>query len=155
MRFFISLLCLSLYGISYGDQTSKVLEANYAMLGVNGIIYLDSRENASKYLDKVFNDSWFKQNFKIRKPVVVKEPKDYKLTSTIGSNVANGRGTISVPDRGCYNFNILHEVAHHIRPNGQHEREFTKMYLILLEHLANPIVAKELKTAYKRLGVEF
>ncbi len=155
MKIFISLLCVSLYGISYGNQTSKVYEADAALVGVNGIIYLDSRKNASKYLDKVFNDSWFKQNFKIRKPVVVKEPKDFKLNSTIGSNVANGRGTISVPDRGCYNFNILHEVAHHIRPNGQHEREFTKMYLILIDHFTNPNVAKELKSNYKRFGVEF
>ena len=151
----VSLLCVSLYGVAYGNQTSKVYEADALLVGVNGIIYLDSREKASKYLDKIYNDAWFKNNFKIRKPVVVKEFTDYKLTSTIGSNVANGRGTISVPDRGCYNFSILHEVAHHIRPNGEHEREFTKMYLILIEHFTNPNVAKELKSNYRRFGVQF
>ena len=30
-----------------------------------------------------------------------------------------------------------------------------KMYLILIEHFTNPNVAKELKSNYKRLGVEF
>ena len=155
MKLCISLLCLSLYGVSYGDQTGKVYEADHALVGVNGIYFIEGRENAKKYLDKIFNDVWFKQNFKIRKPVVVREANNYKLTSTIGSTIANGRGTISVPDGGCYNFNIIHEVAHHIRPHGQHEKEFTKMYLILIEHFTNPNVAKELRNNYKRFGVQF
>ena len=155
MRFFISLLCLSLYGISYGDQTSKVLEANYAMLGVNGVYFIEGRDKAEKFLDKIFNDPWFKKNFKIKKPVVIKSASNSSLSANVGKDVANGRGTIAIPDRGCYNFNVIHEVAHHVAPHCQHEKEFTKMYLILLEHFANPNVAKELKTAYKRLGVQF
>jgi len=155
MKVCISLLCISLCGITYGEQTSKVYEADHALVGVNGIFFLDSREDASKYLDKIFNDIWFKQNFKIKKPVVIRETNNYKLTSTIGSTVANGRGTISVPDGGCYNFNVIHEVAHHIRPHGQHEKEFTKMYLILIEHFTNANVANELRNNYKRFGVQF
>ena len=155
MKVCISLLCISLCGVSYGEQKAKVYEADHALVGVNGIFFLDSREDASKYLDKIFNDVWFKQNFKIKKPVVIREINNYKLTSTIGSTVANGRGTISVPDGGCYNFNVIHEVAHHIRPHEQHEKEFTKMYLILIEHFTNANVANELRNNYKRFGVQF
>ena len=54
MRFFISLLCVSLYGISYGDQTSKVYDANYAMLGVNGVYFIEGRDKAEKFLEKIF-----------------------------------------------------------------------------------------------------
>ena len=155
MKVCISLLCISLCGITYGEQTSKVYEADHALVGVNGIHFIKGREGAKKYLDKIFNDAWFKKNFNIKKPVVVREANNYKLTSTIGSTVANGRGTISVPDGGCYNFNVIHEVAHHIRPHEQHEKEFTKMYLILIEHFTNANVAKELKKSYKRFGVQF
>lgn len=156
MKVCISLLCVSLIGITaYGNQTSKVLEANYAMLGVNGVYFIEGRDKAEKFLDKIFNDPWFKKNFKIKKPVVIKSASNSTLYANVGKDVANGRGTIAIPDRGCYNFNVIHEVAHHVAPHCQHEREFTKMYLILLEHLANPIVAKELKAAYKRLGVQF
>lgn len=143
------------FGNVCGDQTSKVYEADFALVGVKGIFFIEGRDNAKKYLDKIFNDSWFKQNYKIRKPVVIREPRDYLLESGIGSTIAGGRGTISVPDKGCYNFNMIHEVAHHIRPHGQHEREFTKMYLILIEHFTNPNVANELRKNYKRFGVQF
>ena len=153
MRLLLISLCLC--GFAYGEQTGKVYEADYALVGVKGIFYIKSREKASEYLDKIFNDAWFKKNYKIRKPVIIREPRERILESGIGSGIAGGRGTISVPDAGCYNFNIIHEVAHHLRPHGQHEREFTKMYLILIEHFTNPNVANELRKSYKRFGVQF
>ena len=153
IRIFFASLIVS--GVVFGYQTGKVYEADYALLDLKGIHFIQGRDKAGKYLNKVFNDPWFKKNYNIKKPLIIREESNSKLTSAIGPTVANGNGTISVPDRGCFNFNILHEVAHHIKPQGAHEKEFTKMYLILIDHFVNPEAANELRKSFKRLGVQY
>lgn len=152
MRIGISLLLVVVCGLVYGDQTGRVYEADYALVDIKGCYFINGRADVQKYMDKVFKDEWFKKRYKLKKPAIIRHDDNNRVTSTI---MPNQRGTIAVPDRGCFNFNVLHEIAHHIDPSSAHEKNFVKLYLILVDHYINPSAGNELRKSYKRLGVNF
>ena len=116
-----------------------------------GSVFLKDREEARKYLNKVFRDEWFKKNFRINKPQLIKSDRaDWAYSVISGAG-----GKIAVPDTGLWNWCILHEIAHHIVPNDNNGKNFAKKELLLIEHFLNSNAADALRKSFKKNNIKF
>ena len=133
------------------NQTNQLYQAERVLMDQKGSVFLKNRGEVNRYLNNIFADSWFKKNFKIQKPQLIKSDKpDWAFSVLSGAG-----GKIAVPDSGCWNWVILHEVAHHIVPNDNHGRNFAKVELILIEHFLNSGASNALRQSFKKNNVKF
>jgi len=144
------LLFLVFVGNVYGNQTKNLYDAEAVLVNKKGIYFMN-RSDAARFLNVIFEDQWFKSRYNIKMPIVVRSEREGWAYSVIG----NGVGKIAIPDKGCWNYNVLHELAHHLTPKNSHEKEFAKTEIILIEHFINANAAKALRKSFKEKGVQF
>jgi putative metallohydrolase (TIGR04338 family) len=147
----LMILGLVLICLVGADQTSTVYLSERVLMEQKSSRFLNSRREAEIYLNEVFNDVWFRNNFKINKPQVIRSERDNWAYSVLSNN----GGRIAIPDKGCWNWNVLHEVAHHIVPKGEHGKDFINVELLLVEHFLNMKAANALRKSFKRNGLNF
>lgn len=144
MIFLISL------AIGFNDS-SNFYVSERVLMEQKGSVFLKDREEARKYLNKIFKDEWFKRNFKINKPMLIESNRPDWAYSVLGGSV----GKIAVPNSGIWNWCILHEVAHHITPHDNHGKNFAKVELLLIEHFLNPSAAESLRKSFNKNKIKF
>lgn len=144
MIFLISLV------INFNDQTNFYVSER-VLMEQRGSVFLKSRAEANNYLNNIFRDEWFRNNFKIKKPILIESSRPDWAYSVIGGSV----GKIAVPNTGIWNWCILHEVAHHIVPNDNHGKDFAKVELLLIEHFINVEAANALRKSFRKNKIKF
>jgi putative metallohydrolase (TIGR04338 family) len=144
-------LLLVLICLAGADQTSSVYLSERVLMEQKSSRFLNSRREAEIYLNEIFNDVWFRNNFKINRPQVIRSERDNWAYSVLSNN----GGRIAIPDKGCWNWNVLHEVAHHIVPKAEHGKDFINVELLLVEHFLNMKAANALRKSFRRNGLNF
>jgi len=133
------------------NPANRVYDSETVLTQQKGCVFLKNRAEVKKYMDKVFSDPWFNKNFKLARPQLIRSDRPDVAFSVIGVKVPK----IAVPDTGCWNWCVLHEIAHHLAPNTDHGKSFTKIELILIEHFLNPSAANALRQSFIRNNVKF
>ena len=133
------------------DQASILYKSERVLMKQKGSVFLKNRKETAAYLNQVFNDPWFNNNFKIQKPQLIKSDKPDWAYSVIGTGIRK----IAVPDTGLWNWCVLHEIAHHIVPHGNHGKNFAHIELLLIEHFLNKEAAHNLRISFQENGVKF
>jgi cytochrome b subunit of formate dehydrogenase len=152
MRLFVLIfLILFICGAGKYDQTNQLYSAETVLINQKGSVFLKTRKEVVNYLNFVFNDSWFVSNFKISKPIIIKS----EMPNWAYSIISGSGNRIAVPDTGCWNFNLLHEIAHLATPHANHNKNFAKVELLLIEHFMSTNAANTLKESFKKNNVKF
>lgn len=141
----ILLIALGLFGY---EQTWKVYEAQKALDKSPEYTIVSNIAGVRRYVMNVYADPWMKKTFPQSKmPQVILgkfQDKAYSQGDQIGFPITGGA-----------NYHVLHEIAHQIVPDNDHEKEFATVYLYLVAKFMGKRSYAILKKSYDDYGVDY